>query len=130
MNLDEKIVEVVSDVLVRFREHDQYRDRAKALRAHIRRCPSLKPDESEAIFDYYDRLLAETILAADRFRNDAYRSFDMKAWTRMSPEQQIRITTESAWSAITEQLRTRFPKFSKATLETFVNWVIFWHILK
>lgn len=116
MNTDKQTSEVIADVLVRFREHDQYGSREKAIKAFAKRCPALSARECQAIFDFHSNLLEATIDATRKpMTTRGY------LWVKQ---------TAYYWDAMLADLKCKFPTEEEDVLTTYLNWVIFWHILK
>ncbi len=115
MKLDDKTSEVIGDVIVRFREHEQYKGRQGAVRAFAKRCPDLSKDKADEIFDFYDSLHHATVQAA-------------KDAPPMSGNTDKDL--EVLFNSILGKLHLKFPHQDDVTLSSFVNWVIYWHILR
>ncbi len=116
MRVDEKTSEAILDVIVRLRDHDQYGSREKALRAFRRRCPLLSDKRSERTFDFHDALRTETI--------EIVKSLPLPR--SKSPD----FGMEEMFDASLAELKRRHPSETRSVLSAFINWVIFWHVLK
>ena len=117
MNINNnKIIEVITDVIVRFREHEQYKDKQKAIKAFAKRCPSLSDEKLNETFDLYDSIHKATVQAA-------------KAAPPIAGKD-IGEGMKVIFYNIQEQLRLQFPDHDDSILSTFINWVIYWHILR
>jgi hypothetical protein len=100
---------------VRFREHEQYKGRQGAVRAFAKRCPELSKEKTDAIFDFYDSLHQATVEAAkDALPLRGTTDEDLKA----------------LFDSIINKLHLKFPHQDNSTLSSFINWVIYWHILR
>jgi len=115
MKLDDKASEVICDIIVRFREHEQYKGRQGAVRAFVKRCPELPADKADEIFDFYDSLHHATVQAAKNAPP-----------MRGSTDENM----EALFNSILGRLHLKFPHQDDVTLSAFVNWVIYWHILR
>ena len=116
----DKVAEAFADVTIRFHEHEKYGSKQDALKALKRRCPKILPVEYERIFDFHIALLEATIQAFAEFVKSS----------QFSPRGPVAGLNDIDYQAIVEKLRLRFPGENPAPLQTFVNWVFFWHYLK
>jgi hypothetical protein len=117
---DPAFIEVISDVIVRFHEHDQYKSEATALKALSRRYPGLTSAEYHSAFELYTRLLQATIDSVSEF----LKTPQYKPLGRVSSYEDIDI------GFIREHLHGQFPHESNSVIQSFISWVIFWHYLK
>ena len=117
---DPAFIEVISDVIVRFHEHDQYKSEANALKALSRRYPGLTSAEYYSAFEFYSRLLQATIDAV----SDFLKTPQYKPLGRVSSYEDIDT------SFILKHLHGQFPHEPNSVLQSFISWVIFWHYLK
>jgi hypothetical protein len=113
---DQSVSAVVSDVVIRFSEHDQYGTVEKAVKALSRRLGSLTFEECTELFRFHRNLLAKTI--------EAVKSAPKKHLGKCADIKDIDLPFLNTY------LREAFPGHDDAILMTYVNWVIFWHYLK
>ncbi len=117
MRVDVRTRETILDVIVRLREHDQYGEsRERALKAFRRRCPDLSAKRSERVFDFFDALHAETIEV-------------VRALPPLKSKS-VHETVAQLFEAALVELRRRRPHETRRVLATFVNWVVYWHVLR
>jgi len=119
-NQTNEIAEAFADVAVRFREHEQYGSKQLALKALKRRCPGLPSTECESAFDFYLTLLDATIQVLAEYVKSP----------QFSPHGHMAGPSDIDYQAIVAMLRLRVPGDTPAPLDTFINWVLFWHYLK
>jgi hypothetical protein len=115
---DEKVLEVLSDVVIRFREHEQYGSRNQALKALSVRCSKLKTTISPETFDYLVSLLDAT---AELMRDPSLRK---AAQGNLAQPEDI------DFDRLISSLKRKFPDCPDAVLPSFYNWTLFWHYLK
>jgi hypothetical protein len=113
---DPSVSAVVSDVVIRFSEHDQYGTVEKAVKALSRRLRSLSFQECTELFRFHRHLLAETI--------GAVKSAPKTHLGKYADIKDIDLPFLNTY------LREAFPGHDDSILMTYVNWVIFWHYLK
>lgn len=111
---------MVSDVVVRFHEHDQYKAEAIALKALFRRYPGLTSAEYRSAFEFYSCLLQATIASVSEF----LKTPQYKPLGRVSSFEDIDT------NFVLRQLHVQFPHESDSAIQSFISWVIFWHYLK
>jgi hypothetical protein len=116
---DPKLLEIAGDVVVRFKEHDQYKGEAGALKALKRRAPGFSDDDCRAAFDLMSRVLDRAIDAIGRHR--VHRP-DKKS--RFSEPEDI------DQDACMRELETIEPGVATGEKWGMLNWAIFWHYLK
>ena len=118
---DPAFLEAISDVVVRFHEHDQYKTENTALKALTRRYPGLSSTEYRAAFEFYSALLQATIVSLSEFlKTPQYKPLGKMA----SPED-----IDTKWLVLVH-LQDQFPDESNSVIQSFISWVIFWHYLK
>jgi hypothetical protein len=115
---DPKINEIVTDVVVRYREHEQYGSQEKAIKAIIRRYPGLSSESASEAFGCYLALLDATIVLIE---NSGVRSASKGKFA--SPD-------DINFEEIVLKLKNQFPEYPTEILTSFINWVIVWHYLK
>jgi hypothetical protein len=117
---DAAFIEVISDVIVRFHEHKQYKTETTALKALARRYPGLTLVEYHSSFKFYSRLLQATIQSLS----------ELQITPQYKAHGRFLSFKEFDTSFMFKQLHDQFPNESNSVIQTFISWVIFWHYLK
>ena len=116
---DPKLLDIASDVVVRFKEHDQYKGEAGALKALKRRAPAFSDDDYRAAFDLMSRILDRAIDAIPRHHVH-----------RPDKKSQFSESEDIDFDACMQELETIEPGVGTPTKWQLLNWAIFWHYLK
>ncbi len=116
---DPKLLDVASDVAVRFQGHGSYGDENGALRALRRRAPGFTPDEYRSVLEFllavYDRAVAAIA------RHPAHRP---DKTSRFAEPEDIH------FHACLAELDEIEPGLALKDKGGILNWCIFWHYLK
>jgi hypothetical protein len=115
-NINQDIIDIVSDVVVRFHEHDQYGTKEKAITALSKRIKTLSIQECTELFNTYQIILIKTIEAiikSPKRNTGKYAGIN-----------------DIDMIFVNEYLKNELPNQNITELKTFINWVIFWHYLK
>lgn len=115
-----ELLDVVLDVVVRFREHRAYGTREKAVRALRRRHPGLAVDEYDALFERHLAILDATVAAVRSYvaRVKPISGTGFAEFTDIDPE------------SVLGEVRAAFPDESQESIELFYEWVVYWHYLR
>lgn len=116
---DPKLLEIAGDVVVRFKEHDQYKGEAGALKAMKRRAPEFSDDDCRAAFDLMSRVLDRAVEAIGRHRVD-----------RPDKKSRFAEPEDIDFDACMQELETIEPGVGTSQKGSLLNWAIFWHYLK
>jgi hypothetical protein len=116
---DPKLLDVGSDVVVRFKGHGSYKGEAGALKAMRRRAPGFSDEEYRAAFDMLSQVYDRAV--------DAIR----RHWVHR-PEKKSRFSEfeDIDHDACMRELETIEPGVAIREKWQILNWVIFWHYLK
>jgi len=110
--------DVASDVVVRFREHDQYGSWEKAVKAFKRRVPGYDDAIYEFVLRFFCDLLDQTIPIVGQTR--------LPLAFQLSHKE-----SKQEYEAAVSLMKQRYPTVrDRVLLSTFINWVNFWHYLK
>ncbi len=107
--------DVLGDVAVRFREHDQYGTEQRAAQAIARR---LKLPLNQA-----QRLLAKHLAILDTTIRIIDAAPKVARGRVASPE-------DLDWDDVRRRLRSALPDVARLDREAYIGWVVFWHYLK
>jgi hypothetical protein len=116
---DPKLLDVGSDVVVRFKGHGSYKGEAGALKAMKRRAPGFSDEDYRATFDMLSQVYDRAVDAIQR--HPAHR-----------PEKTSRFAEleDIDCDACMRELETIEPGVAVGEKWQILNWVIFWHYLK
>ena len=117
--LDEKFMEVLSDVVWRFQAYDQYgRDPKRALKALSKRAPGYAPEFYREMFELDFKILVTTIEAVKN------------APKHHKPENKYSEFSDVDLDFVMDKLRTTFPNQADDFLKRHVGMVIYWYYLR
>jgi hypothetical protein len=116
---DPKLLDVGSDVVVRFKGHDSYKGEAGALKAMARRAPGFSQDDYRAVFDMMSQVYDRAVDAIERHRVDRPE--------KTSPFSEYEDIDNAACM---KELETIEPGVATREKWQILNWVIFWYYLK
>lgn len=116
---DPHFLDVCRDVTVRYKAHDNYGSRKKALKAFERRAPGFDTKEYAQVFDAACAIYEQAVEAIQRFPSETRHKKKRYA-------QAEDIDIEKALPYLDQTL----PGYALSLKRQLLNWVIFWHYLK
>lgn len=117
--MDEHLLHICADVVMRYRAHDSYGSDAAALRALRRRAPGYTDEQYRTCFDLLCQVYDRAVEATGR-----HRFSDEGKPTRYAQPEDIDIPSCMA------ELEEIEPGVASSQKQTILNWVIFWHYLR
>ncbi len=128
---NDKFIEVISDIVVRFKEHGQYGTKTKAIKAFLKRAPGYSENEYTKYFDFFSELHERTV---EILKESIPFIKTIKYKRYKSPEKSLNAWSEGPgkllYSSMQSKLEPIYPKTSKKVIASFIDWVIFWYYLK
>ena len=116
---DRILLDVGSDVAIRFKGHGSYQGESGALRALTRRAPGFSRAEYRATFGLLCRVYDRAVAAVQRHR-------------AVEPASQSRIAAyeDIDFDACMGELETIAPGAAREAKRAILSWVIYWHYLR
>lgn len=116
---DPRLLEVASDVAIRFRGHGSYGDEAGALKALRRRVPGHTPEEYRATFDFLRAVYDRAVEAIPRH-----------VVHRPEKTRNVAELEDIDFAACMRELDEIEPGLAPGAKGTILNWCILWYYLK
>ncbi len=118
-SMDERLLDVCVDVVIRFKAHDRYRSEAGAVRALKRRAPGYTDEEYQAAFSLLNWVYDQAVLAVSSHRRGP-----------TQPPKRFAEFEDIDVQACLANLERIAPNRAQRQKKTILHWVIYWHYLR